>query len=62
MTTPFNDVALNLKARPATSASSAQSNIVTLNGKQYKIKLEMLVDGVWKEVDTSHFDKEALVL
>ena len=57
MTTTFNDVALNLKARPATSASSAQSNIVTYNGKQYKIKLEMLVDGVWKEVDTSRFSR-----
>jgi|GEM_PF-1960069 len=43
-------------AAPGAAQAQADSSIVTLNGKQYKITVEILVNDEWKKVDTSKFD------
>ncbi|HEX4839565.1 MAG TPA: hypothetical protein VFU89_03885 [Rhabdochlamydiaceae bacterium] len=44
---------------PGSTQSQADSSIVTLNGKQYKITVEILINGEWKKVDASKFGSQA---
>lgn len=46
-------------AAPGAAQAQADSSVVTLNGKQYKITVEILVNGEWKKVDTSKFGTQA---
>lgn len=61
MTTPTIDTAqLRFTQRAAAPnpahSTQADSSTVTLNGKRYKITIEILVNNEWKKVDSSKFE------